>query len=153
MKRAGLIALALAACGDDGSGQPDAPVCIPTPSQPCTSPDGAVIDAPTPRETIMVAQPLVVGEIVEGIMTGGPGDYAVINLHAPTPDMDWNIHGHANNDTQIVDQAFKVTDLVDYVFLPPAEAKWYLLVRNSGATDLTVDLKVDLFGEMTWEWQ
>jgi hypothetical protein len=152
MRCAALLLVALAACGDDGSGQPDAG-CIPTPSQPCTNPDGAVIDAPVPRETIMVAQPLVVGELVEGIMTGGPGDYAIINLHAPTADMDWNIHGHANGDTQIVAEAFRVTELVDYVFVPPAEAKWYLLVRNSGSTDLTVDLKVDLFGDMTWEWQ
>lgn len=153
MRSAALLFLVLAACGDDGSGPPDAPVCIPTPSQPCTSPDGAVIDAAAPRETIMVAQPLVVGELVEGIMTTGPGDYAIINLRSATPDMDWNIHGHANGNTQIVDQAFKVTELVDYVFLPPADAKWYLLVRNSGSTDITVDLKVDLYGATTWEWQ
>jgi hypothetical protein len=138
-----VLAFALVGCGDDGGGTvtPDAPVVA----------DGPPIDA-VPRETIMVAQPLVPGELVEGFMTGGPPDYAVITLRAPTPDMDWNIHGHANGGTQIVDEAFKVT-AADKVFNLPAESKWYLLIRNSGSTDLTVDIKVELFGDLTWEWQ
>lgn len=138
-----LFASALVGCGDDGGGTvtPDSQVVF----------DAPLIDA-VPTETIMVSQPLVPGEIVEGFITGGPPDYAVITLRAPTPNMDWNIHGHANGGTQIIDEAFNAT-AADEVFNLPSEAKWYLLIRNSGSTDLTVDIKVELFGDLTWEWQ
>ena len=39
------------------------------------------------------------------------------------------------------------------MFTPPAQAKWYLLIRNSGPVDMTIDIKVELYGAITWEWQ
>ena len=136
MRRAALLALALAACSDDGGGPVDA----------------SLVDA-VPREVVMTSRLFDVGEVVEGIMTGGPSDHAVITLSAPTPDMDWNIHAHPNGGTTVIDEAFKQTSLDAYVFTPPEQEQWYLLIRNSGLTDLTIDIKIELFGEMTWEWQ
>lgn len=139
MRRAALLALALsfAACSDDGGSGPV---------------DASLVDA-VPREVVMTSRLFDVGEVVEGIMTGGPNDHAVITLSAPTPDMDWNIHAHPNGGTTVIDEAFKQTSLDAYVFTPPEQEQWYLLIRNSGLTDLTIDIKIELFGEMTWEWQ
>jgi hypothetical protein len=140
LPRALVVVAVLAACGDDGgSGAVDAAVDVPP---------GAV-----PREVIMEDVPLVVDEVVEAILVGGPEDYARITATVPIPSFDWNIHGHANGETQIVGEAFKVTTM-DYVFVPPAQADWYLLLRNKGQTDNTIELKIELFGDMTWSgWQ
>ncbi len=135
-----LAVLVLGACGDDGNAMPDA----------------ATIDAPvpaTPRETINSVQPLQVGELVEGTMTGGSSadDIAVITLMAPTPNMGWNIHGHANGSTQVVfEEHMKAA--VTYTFDPSAQAEWYLLVRNEGPANMEVTVKVELFGGMQWAW-
>ena len=85
-------------------------------------------------------------------MTGGSGDVAVIHLTAPTATMDWNIHGHANGGTQVIYEELKKMSM-DYVFSPTMHADWYLLIRNSGPTDMTVQVKVELFGGMQWRWQ
>jgi hypothetical protein len=102
----------------------------------------------------MEVKPLVVNEYGEAILHGGnPGDYAHITMMAGGSPIDWNLHGHANGGTQVVSEAFKVPS-VDYVFIPTAEADWYLLIRNKGTTDINVDLKIELFGEITWSgWQ
>lgn len=130
--------VALAACGDGGAAPVDA-----------TSSDG---DA-TPRETITETVPLAVTEIVEAILHGGPGDYARIRLTAPGPSLDWNLHGHAGGTAQVVEEELQVS-AVDYMFVPAAEADWYLLLRNRGQTDIDVQLIIELYGEMTWSgWQ
>lgn len=136
-----LAALALAACGGDGSSPVDAAPPVDVPG-----------DA-TPRQVVMENVPLVVNEIVEAIMVGGASDYARLQLSAGGAVLDWNIHGHANGGTQVVMEELKVTS-VDYLFRPTAKADWYLLIRNKGQTDITVQLKLELFGEMTWSgWQ
>lgn len=138
MKRAALLVLALAACGDDGGS---------------TTADAWVAVDAVPRDTFMTSRLFDVSEVAEGILTGGPNDHAVITLTAPTADMDWNIHSHPNGGTTVIDEAFKQTSLDAYVFTPPEQERWYLLIRNSGITDLTIDIKIELYGEMTWEWQ
>lgn len=134
------LAVAVAACGGDGS-SPDA---------------GPPVDVPgdaMPRQVVMENVPLVVNEIVEAIMAGGNGDYARLTMSAGGAVLDWNIHGHANGGTQVVMEELKVMS-VDYLFQPTAKADWYLLLRNKGQTDITVQLKIELFGEMTWSgWQ
>ena len=135
--------LALGACGDDGGGGgPDASTI-----------DAAIPDA-APRQVIESTKPLQVGELVEGTMTGGTpgmGDIAVITLSAPTADMGWNIHGHANGGTQIIfEEHDKMT--VSYTFAPATQAEWYLLVRNEGTANMEVMVKVELFGTMAWAW-
>jgi hypothetical protein len=139
MKRLIVLAL-LAACGDD------APATV----------DAQMVDVPvgaTPRETIMEVKPLAVNEIVEAILHGGPGDYAHITMMAGGSPIDWNLHGHANGETQVVTEQLKAP-AVDYVFVPSAEADWFLLIRNKGTTDINVDLKIELFGQITWSgWQ
>jgi hypothetical protein len=134
------LAFALAACGGDGGAPVDAtPVDVPA-------------DA-IPRQVVMENVPLVVNEIVEAVLVGGPGDYARLQMSAGGAVLDWNLHGHANGGTQVVMEELKVTS-VDYLFLPSAQADWYLLLRNKGQTDITVQLKIELFGEMTWSgWQ
>lgn len=133
---ASLLALAAACGGDD---------------QPAAGSDAAVVDA-APREVITATRSLGVLEIVEGIMAGGPGDHAVIHLSAPAPRLSWNIHGHASGATQVVDEGFEVMTL-DYTFAPTAAADWFLLVRNDDAAPMDVDLRIELFGAMTWTWQ
>jgi hypothetical protein len=140
-----LISLVLlaAGCGDDGGGTgvPDAPVT--TDAMP---PDAA------PRQTIMEGLFLTPNELTEGIMTGGVGDIAAIRLMVPGGELDWNIHGHAGGGTQIVYEEYDKTS-VDYTFAPTAHADWYLLIRNSGPTDMTIQVKVELYGDMQWRWQ
>jgi len=100
----------------------------------------------------MEGQSLQPGELVEGIMTGGPADHAVIHLEAPVAELDWNIHGHAGGSTQTVFEEYNRMT-VDYVFTPSARTDWWLLLRNSGPTDMTVQLRVELHGDMQWRWQ
>jgi predicted small lipoprotein YifL len=135
-----VLALSLAACGDDGgsSAPPDA--------------DPSVPDA-APREIITETVPLAINELREAIMVGGKGDVARITLMAPSPAIDWNIHSHPNGTTIVVTEAFKQTS-VDYTFVPTQQAEWYLLVRNKGLTDINMQLKIELYGNITWSgWQ
>ncbi|MEJ7601074.1 MAG: hypothetical protein WKG01_24435 [Kofleriaceae bacterium] len=138
-----VIMIALAACGGGGGGDtPDAFVVDADPSAP---------DA-MPREIVMETHTLMPGELVEGIMTGGPAESAQIQLSAPTPTIGWNIHGHAAGGTQVAHEEFDQMT-VSYPFTPPAESKWYLLVRNDGGVTTDVVIKVQLFGDLAWEWQ
>jgi hypothetical protein len=116
-------------------------------------PDGdpAVVDA-MPRDVIVATQSLVPGELVEGIMTGGPDDTAVIHLIAPVAELDWNIHGHEDGGTQTVYEELNVLT-ADYVFIPSSQTDWWLLIRNSGPTNMDVQVRVELYGAMAWRWQ
>src|SRR5687767_10096411 len=103
------LVVLLGACGDDGPplGTIDAPPAA----------DASGVDAAPPRELIMETVPLLPGELVEGIMTGGPSDLALIHLEAPLSELDWNIHGHPNNTTVVVyEELNKMT--VDYSYQP-----------------------------------
>lgn len=136
-----LAMLTIAACGDDGgTGVVDADPTV-----------DVAPDAP-PREIVMETRGLQPGEIIEGIMTSGPGDAAHILLHGQFPTVSFNIHGHASGSTQVVYEEFDKMD-VDYLFKPTAQAKWYLLVRNDGQVAQNVDVKVEIYGDMQWEWE
>lgn len=137
------IALALAACGGEGSTKADAQVVIDS--------DPSAPDA-MPREIIMETQQLMPGELVEGIMTAGPTDSAFIQLTAATANIGWNIHGHDGGGTQVVHEEFDQMT-VGYEFKPTSQTDWYLLVRNDGGVTMDIQVKVQLFGAMTWEWQ
>jgi hypothetical protein len=134
--------LAASACGDDGPKLPDAAVAADA---------DVTVDVAPPRETIMELQNLQPGELVEGIMTGGAADAALIHLAAPEK-LDWNIHSHASGHAVTVISEFdKVT--VDYSFVPPGDGDWYLLVKNSGTVTADIEVTVRLYGAMTWRWQ
>jgi hypothetical protein len=134
--------LVLAACGDDSNSVPDAPAAA----------DASGVDAAPPRELITATQPLQPGELAEGKMTGGPDDLALIHLEAPVMEMDWNIHGHPNMTTVVVyEELNRMT--VDYAFTPSAQGDWYLLIRNSGPTNMDVTVRVGLYGNMQWVWE
>jgi hypothetical protein len=136
-----LVLLSVTACGDDGgTGVVDADPNV-----------DVAPDAP-PREVVMETRPLQPGEFIEGIMTSGPGDAAHILLHGQFPTVSFNIHGHANGNTQVVYEEFDKQD-VDYLFKPPSQSKWYLLVRNDGNVAMEVEVKVEIYGEMIWEWE
>ena len=138
MMRAAILALAVAACGgDDGNNAPaDAP-----------GPDA------TPREIVMDNVSLAVNDIQEAILVGGKGDVARLVMTASANGLDWNIHAHPNGTTVVVHEEFKVMN-VDYLFAPEDQADWYLLVRNKGLTDMTVQIKLELYGNITWSgWQ
>lgn len=133
MTRALLVMLA--ACGGGGSAAPD-----------------AGIDA-APREVVMDNVSLAVNDIQEAILVGGKGDVARLVMTASTSGLDWNIHAHPNGTTIVVHEELKVMN-VDYVFTPTDQADWYLLVRNKGLTDMTVQIKLELYGNITWSgWQ
>jgi predicted small lipoprotein YifL len=135
--RAAILLAALVACGDSGpSGLPDA---------------NPTVDAGPARETIAETQNLQPGEFVEGIMTGGHADVALIHLVAPM-QLDWNIHSHASGHSVTVYEEYsKVT--VDYHFAPSGDGDWYLLVRNSANITADIEVEVRLYGGMTWRWQ
>lgn len=142
MKAIVAAVLLVAACGDDGGSMPDA---RPVDALP---PDAA------PTEVIMESRGLELLESAELIMTAGPGDIAVITLSAPE-EIGWNIHGHAGGGTQIVDEGRGIKMLDRYVFAPTAAADWYLLIRNesAGGANQSVDIKVELYGDIPWRWQ
>jgi hypothetical protein len=136
-----LVPFVMFACGDDGgTGVVDADPTVDV------APDAA------PREVVMETRALQPGELVEGIMTSGPGDAARIFLHGQFPTVSFNIHGHAGGGTQIVYEEFDKQD-VEYLFQPTAQSRWYLLVRNDGQIAMNVDVKVEIYGDMTWEWE
>jgi hypothetical protein len=137
--------LFVAACGgDDAPKIPDGPLAFDA---------DLTVDAPPPRDSVTSTQSLQAGELVEGIMHGKPGDEVIIHLTAPGPDLDWNLHSHLGGGTQtIYEELHKMQ--VDYPFLPAAEADWYILLRNSGPTNMDVQVKLDLYGGMQWVgWQ
>ena len=128
-----LFVLALAACGGDGATLVDASI----------EPDAA------PRQIVMENVPLVVNAIEESKLVGGPGDIARIRVTAPSESLDWNIHAHPNGMTVVVSEGFRVMT-VDYVFAPNMQADWYLLLRNKGQTDMTVQLTIELYENLMW---
>lgn len=139
---AALVAGAVAGCGNDGGD-------VAIDAAPS---DGAPLIDAAPRQIIMETQSLAPGELAEAIFTGGPSDRATIHLAAPVSELDWNIHGHANGATQtIYEELNRLT--VDYVFTPSAQADWWLLLRNSGPTAMTIDIRVELYDDMQWRWQ
>lgn len=129
----------LAACGDAGGEvTPDAPP--------------ALVDA-APRQVVMEGKLLLVGELAEAILPGGPGDVAVLSFDAPVAKLDWNIHGHAGGSTQTVKEELGVMT-VRYTFEPTAQTDWYLLLRNKDTAPMTVQVHIDLYGDLAWSgWQ
>ena len=144
MKHMLFLLLAVAACGDDGGTQlPDAAPAADA---------NLSVDAAPPRQLVMEMTSLQPGQLVEGVLTGGPNDLALIHLEAPVSELDWNIHGHAGGSTQTVyEELNKMT--VDYAFTPSAQADWWLLLRNSGVMNMDVKVTVKLYGNMQWRWQ
>jgi hypothetical protein len=142
--RATLLALVVvAACGGGESTPPDAaPILIDAPPG----------DAPPPREVHMSTQPLAAGgELSEAEMIGGTpgsGDRAIIHLTVPTGTFDWNIHAHPNGATLEVHSEFDVTTTT-FDFIPAEQDTWFLLLR-SNATAIDVQVKVELYGAMTF---
>jgi hypothetical protein len=144
VRRAVVLVAWLAACGSgsDRRSIPDAAMAA----------DANGIDAAPPRELVSTSQPLQVGELVEGIMHGGPDDLALLHLEAPAGSLSWNLHSHQGGGTQVVYEELNKTT-VDYQFVPAFGADWYLLLRNDGATDVNVKVTIGLYGAMTWKWQ
>ena len=141
-------ALLLAACGDDGGSGTDGG------SHPVVDADPTVDALPDamPREVVHEVKPLQPGELVEGIMTGGPADKALVLLVAPTADMSWNIHSHPNNQTIVAYEEYDKMN-VSYVFVPEKQADWYFLIRNDGTAAMNVDVTIQLHGAATWRWE
>jgi len=143
------LALALAACGGDGDDGGDDTAFAD--ARPRIDGDPSVIDAALSR-VIDESYPEVPGEIVEIIMGAGPDDIVVIHLEAPVAELDWNIHGHDDGGTQTIFEELNVMS-ADYTFIPPHETDWFLLLRNSGPTEMTVEVDVEVYGEITWSPQ
>jgi hypothetical protein len=132
-----LTFVALAACGG-GSNPPDI--------------DAPVVPADAlgpPRETFTATQPLQAGELIEGIMLGGASDRAIIRLSAPVSELDWNIHAHPPSGLVNVYEELNVMT-VEFDFIPTEQAEWYLLLKNSGPTNMDVQVEIDLYGAMSF---
>ena len=133
-----IVGAALVAACSDGGGT--------------AAPDASLADA-APRQVVTATRQLLVGELAEAILDGGPGDVAMISLSAPVANLDWNIHGHANGSTQTVVEELGVMT-VRYTFAPTAQADWYLLLRNKDAAPMSVEVELALYGDMQWSgWQ
>jgi len=132
---AATLLFGLVACSDEGgTAQLDAPT---------GTPDAA------PRQVVMAQKMLLVGELAEGELTGGPQDVAVITLTAPVAKLDWNIHGHAGGGTQTVKEELGVMS-ASYTFTPSAQGDWLLLLRNRDTAPMAVDVKIELYGTIAW---
>lgn len=144
MSRALVVAVLVAACGGDDGGPkyPDAAAAADA---------DLTIDAAPARETIMEVRVLEPGESVEAIMTGGAQDAAQLHLMAPML-LDWNIHSHSTGSpVNVYEEYDKVT--VDYLFVPPGDGDWYLMVVNSGNVTANIQVQAGLYGAMTWRWE
>jgi hypothetical protein len=130
----GLLIIALLGWGCGGAGDkpaPDAPLAM-------------VVDD---------TKQLVSTEVAEGLWNARPGDRIVLSLRAPTPDLDWDIHSHANGGTQTMVAEFSQTS-ADYVFEPPADEQYFLLVRNHGSATFDLIVHMDIYGTANWAgWQ
>lgn len=127
-----LLGLALIAC--DGAGE------LPV--------DAATVDA-APREVVVDDRTLLIGDLAEGTLTGGPGDRAAITLTASAPKLDWNLHGHAGGGTQTITEQLAI-DHAEYTFEPTAQAEWSLLLRNANTDSLVVHVEIQLYGDIVW---
>ncbi|HEY4180456.1 MAG TPA: hypothetical protein VGM90_26615 [Kofleriaceae bacterium] len=137
--------LGLAACGDDGGSRPDAGGDVVD-----AAPGVDVIPDAPPREVIMQTVAMEVDDTIEvGTMTGGANDRALIVMTAPTPTLSFNIHSHPSGGTvEAVSELNKQN--VEYIFVPPSQATWFLLLRNDGGTAMNVELRVELHDNMQW---
>ena len=140
MKVLALLVLAIAACG----GSENTPDALVGPVDSPPLPDAA------PREVHMSTQPLGPGgELAEAEMIGGaPGDRAIIRLTAPVGTFDWNIHAHPNGQTVTVHEELDKMETT-FDFIPTEQSEWYLLLR-SNATALDIEVRVELYGSLTF---
>jgi hypothetical protein len=108
--------------------------------------DTAPIDAgPTIVEEARV---LLLGQRIEAIMTGGPGDRAVIAVDAPSPSLTWDLHRHAGGDTEIIAMGVSATE-IRHELVPTIEDEYFLLLHNTGDAPVDVTIDIDLHG-MSW---
>ena len=128
-------------------------VLVLVPAAACTH-HAATPDASTMlRQTVTDQETLLPGMLIEGSWLAGPGDQVGLTLSTTVAGMDWDIHGHANNGTQEIVSGFAQMSAT-YMFEPPQQAQWYLLVRNSASSTLTIDVAMDLYGGAQWVgWQ
>jgi len=144
--KAAILVVLVAACGDDG-GKPSYPDAAKAADA------NLLLDAAPARETITGNPPLEPGELVEGIMTGGASDTALLHIQAPVGStIDWNIHSHATGHAVTVYEEYG-KNTIDYSFTPPGDGEWYLLVKNSSGQNINVEVEVKLYGAMAWRWE
>lgn len=129
-----LLFLGLVACSGEGTSSPDA---------------ASSVDAAAPREVTTVTKSLLVGELAESTFVSAQGDHARITLTAPVAGLDWNIHHHNGGGTQTVKEELGVMS-ASYDLAPSTAGEWFLLIRNRHTAPLAVDVKIELFGSMTW---
>ena len=139
------MALALAvlasACGGD-----DDPVAI---DADVNAPDAGPDALPEPAHVEEMTFNLLGGRFVEAELNAGPGDAVHVILSAPRAEMAWNIHGHANGETQIIIEEDDVM-MVDYWFWPDSQALWYVMPGHSGSGTLDIEVRLELYGDAEW---
>ena len=108
---------------------------------------------PAPRQTVsMNPSRSLRAMVVEGSWNAGPTDeigLAIGTDDSTVPGIDWDIHGHANGGTQEVVAEFAQMT-VSYDFRPTQKAQWYLLLRNSSTTTLSLNIEMGLYGQALW---
>jgi hypothetical protein len=115
-------------------------------------PSAPSVDA-MPAEVLDMTVPLISGQLAEGLWNAKPGDQILVRLTALTSDLDWNIHAHVNGGTQTVVEEFG-TSTTEYLFDPPTDAQWYLLLRNHGTAEMQLVIHLEIFGAANWAgWQ
>lgn len=116
-----------------------------TPDADPTAPDAAT-------EVVEETRTLAPAQFDEGIFVAGPGDRIVIGLAASAGTLDWNLHGHGGGFDGTHFEEFGVQN-VSYVFEPPAQTSWYLLLRNAGDAQITVETTLEITGGSWSGWE
>jgi hypothetical protein len=109
---------------------------------------GGGIDA-APSLIVEDTRAVAPGDIVEGAWEAGPADRILLELHGTGP-FDWNIHGHAGDETTTIIEELDRTD-ASHDFTPPAAATWNLLIANRAEEELEVTVHMELYGDVGWD--
>jgi hypothetical protein len=123
-------------------------ICATACARHHAAPDASTVDA-VPRLVTTDQQTLLGGMLIEGSWLAGPSDAVGLELVTPTGTFDWDIHAHTGTGTQDVVSGFALTT-VTYAFDPTQHAQWYLLLRNSSTDPITIEIRMELYGDAQW---
>jgi hypothetical protein len=91
------------------------------------------------------------GKFIEVQFATGEGDMSIIRLDGQGADVTWNVHGHADGETQTFDEG--VAPTVDATFVAPSTDSFWFLIGNSSAETINIDIEIELFGDgVVEEW-
>ena len=115
----------------------------------CTPGVGPIADASAPvaHDRVLRLPPQVV---VESSWESRVGDQMSLELSAQTADLDWSLHTHDGNSTQVVIAEFGIAHTT-YAFAAWKDSTWFVSVRNRAMVPLDVATHIELVGGAGWQ--